>query len=1012
MQLAINSANIGTLNVAVTFDIYNRTVLFDTSNTSYNGSGQSLVQGISFLLEDQDGVRLAAIDFSDTANYIVPSVTETKTIDLSSLPYQFLFQTYKISASIKDQDDTIYTIPQVYKKVCQPNGLTDSGYVPGIFQVAANCADNVLTVKELTALVYNNLTPYSTSKEGILSYPTGTIDAIEFEGTPFTNDVIYTGQYRVNCETVSVYDLGDEVYVAVTYLTNNVFSVTCANKIGDLMCCLVDLQQTALRNCSNAVGQNAKQKMQEVLPLLVVGIGMEINGQDASKEAAEIRKMLNCDCGVKSITQNEFTPINPAVTNIVLTGVGGTTIPSPSTVGNTKTYNIASNAYQVVKGNTGDLAWSITPDTSTQYVVKYKITFDYNVMAGYILTAFENSPTYIQRLNDLITSSGLSLQGLDGKCVIDLTQADYVISQSGLSGSTTITNIVINGNTYIAPGTLFATNTVGIQNWLNSLTLGTFSVVYNSGTLTIISNNNSNTVSTLTIGTPTLTIQFQSTNATLVEVLQAIIDYLCGLTTLQVALNAQLSLCLFDYNDAPISYTYNAGQPQSDFNLGISQAVCNIVARINSLTGVTCAKLVAIFQDSPSAVVGADDRFYANVGGVCVGLSYRQVAVAVYAATNAFSDVKAMFCAIDCTVPGTCPDISNISVAMSGSNVGFYGLTWANTPIATQTVTVRYKLQSSGSYVIATNSLQILPNGNISGTSPFEISGVTPGQTYNVFVQNNCGGAGFGTTITIPTETIFSGDFLLDTVIYNICGNEPITLYSNSPFGSGVIMYSDVGLTTPVTGYTFIANASGAIYAINPSTGVVGAATGTVCDSGTAGSYILGNDTGTICSGESETLYTNGPFAIGGTLYSDSALTTPVTGFSYVVNNGNNHIYNLNSGTGAIGSDTSLACNSAIVNWSFAVLGATSGSIQISENAINFVNTNVDDSGTNNVSGGSTIQATVDATPALDINYLKVEDVTASTTLYESTSSTSARIFSWTAIAGHTYQVTGNVEAP
>jgi hypothetical protein len=93
---------------------------------------------------------------------------------------------------------------------------------------------------------------------------------------------------------------------------------------------------------------------------------------------------------------------------------------------------------------------------------------------------------------------------------------------------------------------------------------------------------------------------------------------------------------------------------------------------------------------------------------------------------------------------------------------------------------------------------------------------------------------------------------------------------------------------------------------------VVGADTGNACSNGTAGSYILGNSTATICSGTPVTLYTNGAFTVGGVLYTDSALTTPVTGYAYVVDGSSNAIYNLNASTGTIGVPTSLSCNFAV----------------------------------------------------------------------------------------------------
>ncbi len=908
-QVQINSVNIDTFIFNATFNLYQRTVTLDATPSIYNGGGIANILGIAFSLVDGDGVELATIDFTNP-QLPTPVTNSIYTLDLTLVNFAFLFQSYKIIGAIKDAGGAIYETTEVFKKVCQPVNLTESGYVPGLFQITPDCVNNTLTIKELSVLVYNNEIPLSVTKTGTLSYPTGTISAISFSNTPFSNNVIYTGQYRINCTTVGTYDLGDGVYVAVTYLTNNQFDVTCNNRMADLMCCLVSIEQIATKNCNTAVGQHAKQQLDEITPAFLIGLTKEINGQDASMEAMFIKKALNCNCGTASLGQNEISPVNPSVYDLVIQGVGGTSVPSATVTGSTKTYNIASNVYQVVKGDTGDLAWSIVLDTSVSLTVKYKITFNYDTMAGYILTAIGNDPTLLNQLNSLVNAvANVSMVGLNGSCVIDMTKADYVLTQN-VNNSTFIISVTINGIVHAAPSNLFGTDFIGIANWLNSLSLGTFTVQVTSGVLLIQSLQNTNVIATMTFTTPDLTVPFQATNKTLLQVLQAIIDYLCGMTSLQVALGNNLSLCLFDYNGTPIAYSYSGTtNSQADYNLGISQAICNIVARMNSLTGITCAALRAAFPDSPSASFGAAGRLYGTDGVNCIGYNDKQLAAAVIAAINKYSDTKADFCSISCTTPGTCPDVANINLAMVGSSIGIYGLTWSVTPLASQTVTVLYRVHGTGGYTTSTNALVILPNGNISGTTPFLIPGAIAGTTYDVLIVNNCGGAGFVKQITVPTSTVYSGSFLLDNIIYNICGESPVTLYSSAPFATGVIMYTDIGLTVPVTGFTFItSNAGGDIFQINTSTGLVGADTFTACNTGTGGSYRLGNDTSTICATSPVTLYTNGAFTVGGTIYNDSALTSPVTGSSFIVNNVNNTIYNLNTSTGVIGSSTGLLC--------------------------------------------------------------------------------------------------------
>ncbi len=922
MQVTLNTANITTFRVGLDFDIYNRKATFKDLSTyaGSSGSGRFNVLGISFLLQDQEGVDLAKIDFSDPSRYIVPGSATEFEIDLSSLSYIFLFQTYKIKAAIKDSDGTIYYTDTVYKKVCQPDKFNESGYVPGIFQVTSNCPDNVLTVKELTALVYSNQSPVSTTKSGTLSYPTGTISSVAFTGTPFSNNVIYTGQYRIACTTVSEYDMGDDVAVFVTYLTNNVFDITCANRIADLICCMVQLQTTYLKDCNSAIGKNAKNQLDQITIPFLLGLTKEINGQDASTEAEIIKKTLKCDCGATSLRQNEFTPINPSANNIVIQGVGGTTIPSPTFNGTTKTFYVASNVYQVVKGDTGDLAFSIEVDTTTQYLTKYKITFDYTVMARSILTAISNSQELRNILNSLISvTGGVSLSGLDGKCIIDLNTCDYSVTRGFASDATVVKSIVINGETHVAPGGLLVNNPTAVKAWLDSLSHGTWTVSYTpyvvgyGGVSLVQTNSNANTISTITwtyLGSDVVDM-FASTCKSLVDVLQAIINYLCELSAANVALGNTLTLWFVDYNGNPVSVSY-ANSTQGVYNQALADSVYNIVQWISNLTGLTCAKIGALFPDSASSVFGSTGRLFGkDSGGACVGFTDKQIATLVIAAINNYADVKSAFCAIDCTKPAACPEITGINLGIVGSDIGVYGVTFNVTPAATQSCTIMYKRSDQVSYTVDFNALLILPNGNVQNAPPYIIPNPVAGVTYDIKIVNNCGGIGFVGQIAVPTKSAYPGLFRRDTVLYNLCGSAETTLYTSEAFGTaGQIVYTDISLSTPLTGFNYIAGTDGQIWTINPATGALIADTGTNCDTGVPNPVLLANSTGVICGATVINGYTNGAFAVGGILYSDMSLTAPVTGYSYVVNTANNKIYNLNSVTGVIGVDTTLACTS------------------------------------------------------------------------------------------------------
>jgi hypothetical protein len=880
------------------------------------GTGLSNTLGVAFSVIDQEGVILASINWS-SPQIPNPGTTTSYTIDLSSLNYAFLFQTYQISAAIQDQNSTVYTIPPIYKKICQPNDFQESGYVCGMFQLRADCTNNDILVKEFTVFVYNNLTPQSIFKTGTLNYPTGTIPAVSFSVTPFINSVVYTGRYMLSCTSIATYNLQDDTYVLVSYVTNQQFDITCSNKVSDLLCCIEDLYRMKIKNYDNALGKRAAQQLDEVELPFFLGLGQEMNGMDSEWAYQSIKKQLNCNCGPNAMGQNEPTPLNPSVTNIVLTGAGGTSVPSPTVVGNTKTFAITSSIYQVVNGN-GDNTFSVTVNTATANTVKYIITFNYANLSSAILTAIGASPTLTAQLNALISATvNIDLTNLDGKCIIDLSSVNYFLSILVPGANVTINNIIVGSTTYNAPAGLLVSNITGVEAWLNGLSVGSYEVAFdnssNGSYFSVLTNANTfGPVSmSLSLSSGNTVIFFQKTNKSVIAFLQAMVDYICQITAAQVGIGNNLALCYFDYNGDIQTTNLTAANKQNDFNVAAVNSICNLANRINTITGVTCAKLQALFPLNSAGSFGNSDVLYGTLGGSCAGLTDLQIANLVIAAVSKYTSVKTAWCAINCTTPGSCAEISAINVsAVNTTTIGVYGVTWQATPNSSQTVTVQYRPTGTTAWLTSTSNLTIGPNGTITGTSPYVIGGLTAGTTYDIGITNNCGGNQFVNQVTTPATPVVSGSYRLDTVIANICPRTPVTLYSSTNFGTGVTLYQDAGLTTPVTTFTYVATASGAIYNLNSSTGLVGANTGSNCTTGTAGTYVLGNSTSTICSGSSVTLYTNGNFSVGLTLYTDSALTNPQTGSTYVVYSG--VIYNLNSSTGLIGSSTGLSCTPSI----------------------------------------------------------------------------------------------------
>lgn len=255
----------------------------------------------------------------------------------------------------------------------------------------------------------------------------------------------------------------------------------------------------------------------------------------------------------------------------------------------------------------------------------------------------------------------------------------------------------------------------------------------------------------------------------------------------------------------------------------------------------------------------------------------------------------------------TCSAVTNLFLGLNSGSIALYKIRWDAPPIGSQSVCVQYKVSGDPDWINASTNLSVDVNGNIASVLNIVTSPVA-NTTYDIQAFNQCGSLAFQTTFTYP-ESIFSGNFLVDYAVYVVCGGDPIVLYSNTAFAAGAVMYEDIELTTVLTGYYFIVSAdSGFIYPIDPITGVVGAATAYSCRDTVANTVVLGNNSGTICSGTQTEVYSDGVAAIGSILYLDKALSVPVTGFDYILFIDNYSIFNLNAGTGEIGSDTGLGC--------------------------------------------------------------------------------------------------------
>jgi len=255
-----------------------------------------------------------------------------------------------------------------------------------------------------------------------------------------------------------------------------------------------------------------------------------------------------------------------------------------------------------------------------------------------------------------------------------------------------------------------------------------------------------------------------------------------------------------------------------------------------------------------------------------------------------------------------CPYITHANISIQGSGFALYKVKWSQAPLGKQLVSVQYKKSIDATWLLATTNLQVDEIGNLFDSSFTILDTAELGVQYDVRLVNQCGSIEYIQSFTYPSQ-IFANSYLVDSVLYNICGKDPVTLFSGEPFSSGVTMYEDIGLTTPLTGFLFIDYNGNSIFNIDSGTGVVGSITAYSC---VLYSFqaLLSNSAGTVCAATPTTVYSNTITpTIGDILYTDAALSEIVEGFDFVVLGDSPVKYNIDSVTGEILSLQGTSCS-------------------------------------------------------------------------------------------------------
>lgn len=646
-----NSPDISSLLVQVTFDISGALPVINLVNLS---SGSNLANvSYAFVVNSPSNTPIHQGDIN------TPDVTGVwsnfalndswprpfNQIEWSGAPYQF-------TVIAKDSIGNIYTNPVQLASICRPNGNTQfskNTYGLSSSTVNVKCQQGRVFFQDTTYTSYKGVVGTQVSSVLRVIYP---IDETASIPPPFVTGSYNTAlvpisysssNYQFLQNSVYSYDLGNNVLINVKYQLLQTFAVWCNVDLLPLKCEIDKLiNQVETGNCSDVV---ASQRILNIVIakfcLVIMGIEQPLIGVDVAKLVNEIIEIgcFECNCcgaptGIIPVTASIIDGYSFSVNKL-----GGDVNGNFTTNGSNIVLNIGDTSYVVAIGQSSPSyvnAFSFQPSYSGDGFVK---TYFLNIDGAQLsIDTLANIPTNATALNlfrelvlETVGSSNFQLI-VDGGCIFSSTAScDYDFTVSNIPVNTTfalLTSIRIGNISRPISFAFNQTNLASLQSYLFSLDLGDV-VVQNlgSGNVIISFDNNTNELIALTYMISGTSYQADfSRNCTgyvpvsANEVVQNIIDYLCGLTDAEITTSAQYVINYIDANGIVQNQTVNAGTELTTFILALLADNLITINYISSLSKLNCTNIQTNFPQS-SQLMQSNDYFLGTKNGSCARIA-------------------------------------------------------------------------------------------------------------------------------------------------------------------------------------------------------------------------------------------------------------------------------------------------------------------------------------------------------------------------------------------------------
>jgi hypothetical protein len=706
-------------------------------------------------------------------------------IEYSGAPY--LFTSY-----VKDSAGNIYTGDTQAATICRPQGNTPTSkntYGLATAYVQVNCPEAGVFFQDTTNHSYQGQDGVIGSSVLRVVYPideTGTIPA------PFVADhfsvvqvpITYSSDnYQFLSSSIYDYDQGNNTTIRIKYQSFNQkngspavrFPVLCNIDLCPLVCEYTKFI-TKLEAGSCADSEQAHQDlvlMNSKMALIMIGIKEPLCGIDVPTLIEEVKTIggFTCDCC------NAATGIIPTNASII----AGYTFQIVPICGNI-TGEVVQNG-NLIQFELQDISYVFkicdsSPSQTTAFSVEpsqtgcqktYCLSIDVTQFGYDLGNAIKDNADLLNFWQTIIgTGSGTPNLIVDGGCIFQSSTAcDYTLTLANIPVNTTyalLTAIKVGTINYSLNYSFNLTNLPGLQTYLNALGYGAFTVLNPLGqTVVILSGNNPNDIQSLTYkiaGTTFLATLAKSCTGYIPinanQVVQNIINYICGLDDTQVFTSDGYVICYIDPADGVSkTETVAAGEALTTFITALLSRGCQTIEYIHSLVPQDCDGIKTLFPSSV-AIMQANDYFLGTKAGDCARILPAEAFLSMLTIGYFNDDVVNAFCALVdrcrgsfvCTQYSTfsattdafdsdCASVVNFSLS-GNTPLTVDAVTFANAPAVAQTIFVEYKLVFDSTWTAGGSSLT--DTGSTLGTllTPVALSSTVAGQFYNIRVYNGC----------------------------------------------------------------------------------------------------------------------------------------------------------------------------------------------------------------------------------------------------------------------------------